>query len=109
MTDQILKECLSSCNIAYEDYKATVYALLQVAPLNHTPQGWEDREIQKRGILSASLRVKFNAIEILVESRGPVYAVWIFRMDKTGCMEDILFFAELPWPAPASMTGRVLP
>lgn len=106
MTDQVLKECLSSRDIAYEDYKTTIYALLQVASLNRTPQRSEDQEIQKRGMLSASLSVDFNGTEIRVESRGPVYAVWIIRRDKIGCVDEVLFFAELPWPAPASMTAQ---
>lgn len=103
MTDQVLKKCLSSCDIAYEDYKATIDALLQVASLNHTPHRLEEQERQKGGIISASLSVKFNGIEILLESRGPVYAVWIIHRDTIGCLDEILFFDELPWPAPASM------
>jgi hypothetical protein len=106
MTDQILKECLSSCDITYENYEATVYALLRVAFLNRTPQRSEDQEMQERGIVSASMSVTFNGIEILVESRGPAYAVWIIHRDKIGCLDEVLFFAELPWPAPASMTPQ---
>jgi hypothetical protein len=94
-----IEECLRVHGISIEDYSDIILALFQAAPKDPAAHVSEEFDSKFSPTSNATVSRDFGSLRIDAEDRGPVYAVWIMRIQKDGGLGEVLEFGEFQWGA----------
>jgi hypothetical protein len=88
---------LEEAGISYKEYSAVVQALEQATPRGRRKHLTIKYARNGQPIPNATIIRTFGDKELIVEDRGPVYAVWVRRIGEAGAVHKVLGFVQIPW------------
>ena len=92
-----IRDCLAANGVSKEHFLDVLFGLFHTSSKDR--KSYQFRKLSPSGnpVAYASVSRTFDNLIVHLEDLGPVYRIWITRVNVSGGLQEILEAGELPW------------